>query len=138
MAKLAWRTALSLSPLWSLRLPMALAFQLRQPSRAQPLPGLCHNLPGTNSCGKCAYVRVRYKCALWHGQKRGKSRGHGFTLALSCWSGAVGLRDHQVKWWASGEEGHRKLPVPSPPLLCSGETGNSSQVQDTDRVFTGQ
>lgn len=54
MAKLAWRTALSLSPLWSLRLPMALAFQLRQPSRAEPLPGLCHNLAGTNSCGKCA------------------------------------------------------------------------------------
>lgn len=138
MAKLAWRTALSLSPLWSLRLPMALAFQLRQPSRAQPLPGLCHRLAGTNSCGKCVYVRVRYKFALWRGKREERAGGHGFTLPLSCWSGAIGLRDHQVKWWTVGEEGLRKLPVPSPPLLCSGETGNSSQVQDAGRVFTGQ
>lgn len=90
MAKLAWRTALSLSPLWSLRLPMALAFQLRQPSRAQPLPGLCHRLAGTNSCGKCVYVRVRYKFALWRGQTRGKSRGTWLhpcseLLVRCCW-----------------------------------------------------
>ncbi|CAO2633155.1 Trafficking kinesin-binding protein 1 [Lemmus lemmus] len=32
---------------------MAVAFQLRQPSRAQPLPGLCHKLAGTNSCDVC-------------------------------------------------------------------------------------
>ncbi|XP_057623697.1 trafficking kinesin-binding protein 1 isoform X5 [Chionomys nivalis] len=32
---------------------MALAFQLRQPSRAEPLPGLCHKLAGTNSCDVC-------------------------------------------------------------------------------------
>nr|XP_021503085.1 trafficking kinesin-binding protein 1 isoform X5 [Meriones unguiculatus] len=32
---------------------MALAFQLRQPSRAQPLPGLGHMLAGTDSCDVC-------------------------------------------------------------------------------------
>ncbi|XP_038937578.1 trafficking kinesin-binding protein 1 isoform X5 [Rattus norvegicus] len=32
---------------------MALAIQLRQPSRAQPLPGLDHTLAGTNSCDVC-------------------------------------------------------------------------------------
>ncbi|XP_076433503.1 trafficking kinesin-binding protein 1 isoform X4 [Peromyscus maniculatus bairdii] len=32
---------------------MALAFPLRQPSRAQPLPGLCHQLAGTDSCDVC-------------------------------------------------------------------------------------
>ncbi|XP_059124905.1 trafficking kinesin-binding protein 1 isoform X2 [Peromyscus eremicus] len=32
---------------------MALAFQLRQPSRAQPVPGLCHELAGTDSCDVC-------------------------------------------------------------------------------------
>ncbi|XP_031201522.1 trafficking kinesin-binding protein 1 isoform X7 [Mastomys coucha] len=32
---------------------MALAIQLRQPSRAQPLPGLRHTLAGTNSCDVC-------------------------------------------------------------------------------------
>eukprot|EP00072_Mus_musculus_P060792 XP_011241293.1 PREDICTED: trafficking kinesin-binding protein 1 isoform X6 [Mus musculus] len=32
---------------------MALAIQLRQPSRAQPLPGLSHTLAGTDSCDVC-------------------------------------------------------------------------------------
>ncbi|XP_076773797.1 trafficking kinesin-binding protein 1 isoform X7 [Arvicanthis niloticus] len=32
---------------------MALTIQLRQPSRAQPLPGLGHTLAGTNSCDVC-------------------------------------------------------------------------------------
>ncbi|XP_040595856.1 trafficking kinesin-binding protein 1 isoform X5 [Mesocricetus auratus] len=32
---------------------MALALQLRQPSRAQPLPGVCHKLAGTDQCDVC-------------------------------------------------------------------------------------
>uniref|UniRef100_A0A1B0GS60 Trafficking protein, kinesin binding 1 n=1 Tax=Mus musculus TaxID=10090 RepID=A0A1B0GS60_MOUSE len=37
---------------------MALAIQLRQPSRAQPLPGLSHTLAGTDSCGECFHGNV--------------------------------------------------------------------------------